>query len=235
MVKPRSQNNVMKASKKAPKIQHAFRNIREPILSNYGLSTVMSLTPVSGSVTVFGSLNPVGLQSVYYNSSNSTYQQQGMEDPHLRWLASQAINFGSYRVTRAKLVFIGNAGSTSTGTLNLFGSKDPLDAGTGINTAYMQGNGCRSFDLAASSVKELSLNLPVDPTWKKVSKFLTVAGNNAPFTGPVTGFVNVNSVGDLCFSSFAAQIVSGPNQNCGSLFLDYDVEFKDPMALSMNA
>lgn len=234
MTKSRSQNNVTRL-KKPQKVQHAFRGVREPLLAVYSSKTVQSLTPVNGTVTVTGTLCPEGLVGVGYSTSLPGFQSQTMEDCHLAWLYNQSGNFGYYRVTRAKLVFVGNAGSAITGTLNLFGSRDALDVGTGINTAYMQGTGSKSFDLASSSAKELSLNLPVDSSWKKVSKYLTVPGNVNPFTSTATGFVNANSVGDLAFSSFAAQIVSGPNQNCGSLFLDYDVEFKDPMSVSMNA
>lgn len=226
--KTKPQNNISK-SRKTTKMQHMFRGIREPLVNNPTDKQVISLTTTSNNYTSLSLvLTPIGLMSVKLSSTVFTAVKS--DDPHLMWLNTNAQNFGYYRVTRAKLVFIGNSGSTTSGTLNLFGSADPADSTSNIQTAFLAGPGAKSFDLASTASKEASLTIPVDSSWKKVSQILM-----RPAMSDSTIITPFNSLGDLSFATIQAQVVGVPlNTNLGNLFLDYDVEFKDPLSVSMN-
>jgi hypothetical protein len=110
-----------------------------------------------------------------------------------------------------------------------------MDTGVALATAYVQGKNAKVIDLATLSRSESSLQLPVDSSWKKVTNLTTVPGNNVPFIGNAQTLISVNSVNDLCFSSFSYQVIGGPASTViGNFFLDYDVEFRDPESQSVN-
>lgn len=214
--------------KRVTKIQHAFRGIREPLVDSPSSRVVVKIVSgTDGTASLGIVLSPLGLQSV--KLSSTVFTNFIVAAPRLQWLYNNAQNFGMYRVTRAKLVFVGNTGSTTSGTLNMFGSADPADSDN-INTAFVQGPNSRSYDLAQASSKELSIMVPVDTTWKKCSAILS-----SPSSTDSTVFIPYASVADLAFGVIQVQAVSAPaSTNLGNLFLDYDVEFKDPMSLALN-
>lgn len=200
-------------------------------------NTVGTLVTPSGQTTVTLNmvLAPMAINSVGLNSANTGFQPLQVQASHLKWLMNTSGNFGYYRVTRARLIFVGNQGTTTAGSLNLFGTKDSMDLTAGINTAYMSGNSAKTFDLSQAGSREIALNLPVDSAWKKISSTVATPASTLPFTGNSTGFVNVNSIGDLSFCSIAAQVTGGvQSTNYGTLFIDYDIEFKDPMSSVLN-
>lgn len=230
-----TKNNVRK-SRKGPRIQHLFQGIREPLLTNTGDNSVAFLsTGADGNGSFTSVLSPAGLATVAI--SGSSFVNQGVENPHLKWLNNQSGNFTHYRVTRCKLIFVGNLGTTVTGQVNVFASADVMDAGIGINTAFVSGPGAKTFDLATAGGKEQVLNLPIDSSWKKVSSKLAVPANMAPFQlGTVGGIIPVNTANDLAFVAFSLQCVGGPVSatRLGVFFIDYDVEFKNPLSHAMN-
>jgi len=223
------------AKKTASKPVHKFTGIRETILANVTGNVVFPvISNASGTTNGCVPLNTGGLTSVAI--SGSTFVVSTVDPAHLKWLQNQSANFGSFRVSRAKIIFVGNVGSTATGTLNIQGFKDVLDSGLALSTAFVGGNNGKVFDLASSSAKELSINLPVDSSWKKVSSNVAVPANLLPFSGVVGGIAIVNSVNDLCFSSFAYQVTGAPaSVSLGTFVLDYDVEFSQPESYLLNA
>lgn len=205
--------------------------------------TTLQVAANSTTATVTKALSPIGVTApaLNANASNvivSTGTQAYVINPGLKWLANTAINFGAYRITRATLVFVGSVGTTYTGQLIVAGFRDVMDANVVPQVAYAVGKGAKVFDIASSGSKELKLALPVDSAWKKVSAVLSTAASVIPFNGNTNQLVNVNTVNDLCFAAFSAQVVGAPllsaANTVGTFFLDYDVEFKDPESLVVN-
>lgn len=201
--------------------------------SNVGTNAVLDINLDSnGAGSVQHLLNPLGLNASSFVSA--AYQAPTQVDPqHLRWLGSQADGFANYRVTRAKLVFVSNVGSTVSGKVILSSSNDASDClATPTSSLVVKG---RQFDLAFGSSKEISIPLDIDSSWKKVGFFLTSPANVRPFNGLPSQMIILNSLNDLCFGSFTVAVVGGPaSTNVGNLFIDYDVEFKNPVSPQTN-
>lgn len=220
---------------------HAFKNCRDVIIGGNAATTTQPATAFTNSAGSFGQvwpLSPVGLSTAVYTSSTYTQGTTGnVCPPILRGLYNRSIDFQWYRVTRAKLVFVGNVGSTAVGTLTLAGYTDPMDVSTPTNIPTVSNTQyTKVFDLASSSSKELSISIPVDSTWKKVSSILLMPGGVAPFSGSsTTMLVPVNSVGDLCFGGISVTVAGGPaSAGVGNMYIDYDVEFKGVIDVSLN-
>lgn len=226
-----SKNSKNKGGAKRPTIQNHFV-MREPILTDVATSAVYSATTGSSGVASGQMvLTPLGLASASI-VSGTPGDNAPVDNPHLRWLNTQALNFGSYRVLRAKLIFVAGIGSTTSGTIAMAGYKDASDSNVGLATAYTVGPYAKMFDLASGSTqRELSINLPVDTSWKKIGRALMVLGNSIPYVGANSVIVPVNTVNDLSFTTFGWQIVGAPaNTPIGAFFLDYEVEFREPQA-----
>jgi hypothetical protein len=225
-----------KGRKSSSSPSHKFTNVRELVLTNASGNLAFTAATSSTGVAFGGlALNPLGLVSV--SLSGAAFVTTNIDAPHLRWLSNQAANFGMYRVTRAKIVFVGNVGSTASGTLNLQGFTDGLDAGVTLSTAFVGGQNGKIYDLAAvASGREISVPIPVDSSWKKVSSSLVLVGGTLPFTsGTSTSFTPTNTVNDLGFGGFSYQITGGPvSATVGNFMLDYDVEFSRPMNAQLN-
>lgn len=237
--------NMSSKSKGKTSLQHVFRNVREPVMDNTLTNSVTTMVVAANSSTAVTArcLSPIGVSAPGLTVSGTnvvvgTTAQAYVVNPSLKWLANTAINFGSYRVTRATLVFVGSVGTTFTGQLIVAGFRDVMDANAVPQVAFAVGRGARVFDIASSGTKELKVSLPVDTSWKKVSAIMSVAGSISPFVGGTYQLINVNTVNDLCFGAFSAQVVGAPllstATTVGSFFLDYDVEFKEPESLLLN-
>ncbi|APG76469.1 hypothetical protein 3 [Hubei tombus-like virus 3] len=221
---------------------HVFRGCREIFLvpaPRAGVNnTVFSLVSASDGSAAFAQvLCPLGLTSVKLGTSTFTAGSYGnVTGPPLRGLFNRASDFQWYRVTRAKFVFVGAVGSTATGVLTMNAYSDPYDIAIVGSAATMAGPSNRTFDLASSTNKELSIPVPVDSTWKKVSSMLTVPGNSYPFNAvDATSFATLNTIGDLSFGGVGAYLQGAPGSvTVGSFYLDYDIEFKSPIDVQLN-
>lgn len=233
-----------KATKvKRPQVNHAFKSCRDAIQPNTpgsspgsaGLNIVIATAGTPANYA--GVLTPVGLTSTQLGASSYTKGTSGnVLPPSLRGLFTRAVGFQWYRVTRAKLVFVGSVGSTSAGSIVLAGYSDPADVMNITYSPFLSGPNTKTFDLASSSSKELSVPIPVDSSWKKVSSQLSLPGDVYPFNASGPGvLVPVNTVSDLAFGAWTvyAYGVTTAGQ-IGSVFIDYDVEFKLPVDGSVN-
>lgn len=237
-----NKNVAQRQQKRTRPSNHTFHGCRDVIVN--GSSGVPTSTPAYVTTTSGGAyayswcLAPLGLGAAVYGSS--AYQQAvagNVASPYLRGLYNRALDFQWYRVTRAKLVFVGQVGSTSTGSITLSGYSDPSDASlvTNINNVSL-GSSTKAFDLASASTKELSVSIPVDTTWKKVSWTLSEPAGIAPYTGSSVGvIVPVSTVGDLSFGAVSVSVVgAAATVSLGTLYIDYDVEFKGPIDSAVN-
>lgn len=145
--------------------------------------------------------------------------------PQLPWLYQAGRNFGSFRILRANLVVVGSVGSAVTGTVAVKSSKDFSDTSTNP-VAIMTGG--ETFDLASLAQRNKVIPLHVDTTWKKVTDSITIERDGS--------IVAVNSVNDLIFSHISVFVRSGPvTTKVAYFYVEYDVQFTNPMSIVMNA
>lgn len=218
---------------------HRYTGLREAILvgGTGGVSTTALAINSNASGVTSGAfaLCPVGLTAAKLAAGVYTSAALNVSTPPLRGLYNKAIDFQMYRVLRAKLVFVGATGSTTSGIITLVGYTSAIDVNFQTSLAQLSGPNTKSFDLASGSAKELSVPIPVDSSWKKVSATLSVPGTAAPFFGGSDSCVTVSSVDDLCFGAVSYIVGSGPvSTYLGTLFVDYDVEFKGVIDSSVN-
>lgn len=234
----------VKKQTKTKQSNHTFKNCRDAFLipaARVGTSSniLLATTDANGNGNFATVLAPLGLTSSTLGASSYSAGTLGnMLGPPLRGLYNKAVDFQWYRVTRAKFVFVGNVGSTTTGNITLAAYTDPTDVTATPSAAYSSGRSNRTFDLASSSNRELSVPVPVDSAWKKVSSLLNEPGNIYPFTAASAGTLAIiNTVSDLSFGSVTYLITGAPASatNLGSCFLDYDIEFKGVVDASINS
>lgn len=244
-MKNSNQQNMPKGRKtKTRSTNHSFQGLREALLLTGPGGTPGSVaSPVVQTVsnTQYNSawvLAPCGLTSTQVVANAYTRGTPGnICSPPLRGLYSRAIDFQWYRVTRAKLVFVGSVSSNIGGIISMAGYSDPFDVTNITLTATVSGPSTKTFDMASASTKELSIPVPVDSSWKKCSSVLTVPGDVYPFVAAnSSALAVVNSVSDLAFGavSIAWQTDAPANTNLGRIFLDYDVEFRGPIDFGIN-
>lgn len=238
-------NHKNSASKRGPaKINHRFLNVREVILNpTPGTGLTQTPMPVTSNAGGAGNgatvLTSMGLTSVVLTSGNFSVPSTGVYNvlrPALRGMYNRASDFQWYRVTRAKLIFVGNVGSTATGTITLAAYTDPSDVELNTNAPFISGANTRVFDIANAANKELSVPVPVDSSWKKVTSVLASPGNAYPYAAAdATSFVPVNTVCDLSFGAVQWTCANaGASVSLGNLYLEYDVEYKAPIDASVN-
>lgn len=218
------------------KAPHSFKNVRDTLCENAAAGTLVPaviLTNASGGSFTSTVLAPNTL--IGCKVSSGTVSEEVVLTPTLPWLYRTAVNFSSFRVTRATLVFVGNIGSTTQGFVAMKGYSDPADSFPTLTRANAVGANVKSFNLAEAAGKEQRLPLPVDSRWKRNTSYLSKLSSTYPFTGS-GGILNFSTIGDASFSSFALVSVGCPNSTViGELYLEYDVEFKDPISLGTNA
>jgi len=229
--------------KKTTKTSHVYHGCREAIQGNNpgsapqagGITITTGSTGVANYAGVFA---PMGLTSVNVTSSGGFTQGTigNLFPPTLRGLYLKATGFQWYRVTRAKLIFVGNVGSTTAGNVVLAGYTDPSDVNQIAYAAFVSGPNTKVFDLASTSSREASVPLPVDSSWKRCSSLLTTVGNVYPYNAANAAcFATVNTVADLSFGAWAVYVTgAGATVPVGSIYLDYDVEFKGPIDPAVN-
>lgn len=235
-------HNMPTKQNKKTVVNHAFRGQREAFLvpaprSGTGNQLYTITTDSGGNLTFSQVLCPMGLTSVVFSSPGFVAGTTGnVTGPPLRRLYNTAIDFQWYRVTRARFIFVGSVASTAVGHITLAAYTDPIDVSTSTFEAYVSGPSGKTFDLSNASNKELSVSVPVDSTWKKVSSVLAEPGNFYPFTASAnTTFAPVSTVSDLCFGAVTANIAgAAPSTSVGTFHLEYDIEFKGPIDSYVN-
>jgi len=233
-----------KSNKSTPKVNHRFVGVREVVLNpSTGTGAITFPMPVASNAGGTGNgatvLTSIGLAGVTFSGGAYFNPASGVANilrPALRGMYNRALDFQWYRVTRAKLVFVGSVGSTAVGTITLAAYTDAIDVAAQTIATVISGPNTKTFDIATSSSKELSVPIPVDTSWKKVSSVLTVPANSYPFTAAdATSFVVLNTINDLSFGSIQWTCTGAGNaQALGSLYVDYDVEYKSPIDTSVN-
>lgn len=202
--------------------RHVYRGIRDPLVADATAATMAPLALAAGAeIGNSYILSPLGIQGLSWSTSANPATATSVP-PRLPFLFSTARNFQQYRITRAILVFVSSQGSTATGRISLSGSADSADNATAAAAMQFGMVNAKQVDLGSGASREARYQLPVDASWKKVSS-TTLAGLGA-------AYVAVNTVNDLSFSTalFNATGTSGTG-NIGALYIEYDVEFKDPI------
>lgn len=226
------------ANTKAPKGQKqsvaTYRGIRDPITNDATASPPSMFSAQTDSNGKFANqfmLSPLGIIGPVFTSAASgspvTINKAVIFAPLLPWLYNASRNFERYRITRAVLIFVGSVGSNATGQIMMDSTTDSQDLVT--PATFSTSTGGKIFDLASSANKEFRFQCDVDSSWKKVSgqTFSTYNTSTISFN---------NSVNDLLFTCPVLAIQAGPaNTNCGSFYVEYDVQFRDPISFAANA
>lgn len=231
-----------KSQTKSPKVvrQHAFRSVRDPIVldaTQAGSGMVALVTNATGGATLSLLFSPFGVYSLSTSNVEAGKQvvfgQSQVTNTLLPWLYNQSRNFERYRVTRAVIIAVGNVGSTATGRLMMDSSTDFTDATTPITLGTSTGG--KVWDVANMASKELRFALDVDSSWKKVSRSTFIFNPSGTVATPV------NTVNDLSFSTAFISCVGASaggtvadNTTIANFYLEYDVEFKDPISFGVN-
>lgn len=212
----------------------AYRNVRDPITTNALSASPAMFSATTNSLGAWSNqfiLAPLGVNGVVIVSaaagSPSTFQSASIFSPLLPWLYNTSRNFERYRVTRAVLIFVSNVGSTTTGQLMMDTTTDSQDLTTPATASTSSGG--KVFDLATASSKELRFQCDVDSSWKKVS--------NQTYATYNTNTLSIgNSVNDLLFTCPVLAINGGPASTAvGNFYVEYDVQFRDPISFAANA
>lgn len=218
------------------KPQHLYLNCRDsfsvPSVGSIQNGALLLSSDANGAVSFGVVLNPMGLTAATLSASAWNQGVAGnVMAPQFRGLYNKAIDFQWYRITRAKFVFVAVTSSNTTGQATLAGYSDPMDIANTTFGGNISGPNTKSFTLSSGSTREFSVPVPVDTSWKKVSSVLTYPAGAFPFVGnSTTTLVTVASVADLSFGAVSLRVTGAPASSAlGSLYLDYDVEFKGPV------
>lgn len=226
-------------------LNHSFRGLRDPLVygTTGGVPNTANRTvgvDANGNFNYQVPLAPLGLTAATLASGTYSAGASGNAcAPVLRGLYNKCADFQWYRVTRAKLVFVGSAGSTATGVITLAGYSDPSDVAAGTYMANVSSTNTKAFDVASSATRELSVPIPVDSAWKKVTSLLSVPGGVVPYSGSGSSpavLVSINTVSDLCFGAISVTVAgAAASATLGYMYIDYDVEFKGPIDTAVQA
>jgi hypothetical protein len=212
-----------------------YRNVRDPVINDATTNppSIQALTTdSSGNLITNFPFAPLGVTSVVLSSPSGggtvTVNPAAIAGPKLPWLYNTAKNFERFRVTRAVLIVVGNLGQTVTGRIMLGSTTDFNDLLTATNLGASSGN--KIFDLSSLASREARFNMDVDTAWKKCSAGSLVA---SPLYSNLV--LSVGTMNDQLFTCSIINVSSGPaSTNVGNMFLEYDVEFKDPIAWQVN-
>jgi hypothetical protein len=199
-----------------------FNSVTDPVLVSAisDVSPTIATSDATGNASGTISINTVGVSGWNTTTNVSVLISQ----PRLNWLFNTSRNFGRYRILRANLIIVGSVASTVTGIVSIHSGTDFTDYGTGIG--YV-GPGGYSFDLASLSTKNKTIPLTIDSTWKKVTGVTTGVASGATYA--------VNSINDLACSQITWNITGAPaSTSCFSMYIDYDIEFSNPMSIGYN-
>ncbi len=202
-----------------------FRNVRDPLCQDAGIvptSLIVATTSAGGAANGSVSMCPFGISGVLATSFPLSNTQ--IEFPHLPWLWRTASNFEEYRITRAKLIVSGLVGSTTPGIMSISSTTDYGDLTTNLSANMVGG---KSFALADLAARNVEMPLDIDSTWKKVTSTTTRVGAGS--------IASINTADDLIFSNMTYVISNGPvSTPVASFYVEYDVEFRNPVSYSMN-
>lgn len=230
-------------------VNHAFKNCRDALTVPSGGSATPSQTVFTAASDTTGAgrigwiLAPIGLTAT--TSDGTGIVKNGppcnLLTPPLRGLFSKAVDFQWYRITRAKLIFVSNQGSTIAGQITLSAYTDPSDVAVGTYGAQLSSVSTKTFDLASAVSKEITIPIPVDSAWKRSSSILSVVGNSFPYqaSGPNTSVI-INTVADLVCGAIGVSWYgvslngTAAVTNLGVFYVDYDAEFKGPIDQFVN-
>lgn len=211
---------------------HIFRGIRDPVVldASTGSPAIQSVTSDgSGNYASDQSITPLGVRapigSVPSTGGTVTWSYTTVQGAKHPWLYNQARNFERYRILRYVLIFVSNVGANVTGQVALNSSVDVTD--TTSTWASSASTGGRVFDLSTAATREQRLNCDVDTTWKKVTNTTFVVASNA--------LMVTSSVNDLVATNWFVNVSGAPASTpLGSLYAEYDVEFRDPISYGVN-
>lgn len=216
-----------------------FKRVKDPLVtdaSNGASPTAIDLVVgSSGTGASVYALSPFGIAGVTATAAAGgavSFSSSNFYSAYLPWLYNQARNFERYRVLSATLVIIGSVGSTATGRVVVTSSTDVVDYNSPPQVGLSTGGVV--FDLSTLASKERRIPLRVDSSWKVASSRTVVVANSSSLAIPI------NTANDLLFTNFSVNVVGGTaNGSSGSFtaanyMLEYDVEFKDPIAYGAN-
>jgi len=227
---------------------HTFKACRESFLTpaprtTPGSSALVALTDASGNGSFGTAVCPLGLTGATISGTTFANGTSGnVLGPPLRSFFNRSIQFQMYRVTRARFIFVSSVGSNALGVITLAAYTDPVDISTQTAANYLSSANTKTFDLGSGASRELSVPVPVDSSWKKVSSDLTCAANTYPFVATsAAGLVVLATVADLACCGVTATwqgCTTGgapvASQGIGGFYLDYDIEFKGPIDSAVN-
>lgn len=226
---------------------HVYKGLRDTLLVPAPGQTVTNAftatTDANGNGNFAQVLTPLGVTSATLGASSYTDGTPGnVTGPAMRGFFYKASQFQMYRVTRAKLVFVSALGNNAYGSITMAAYTDPADVASNTYDITLATANTRKFDVANASAKEISIPVPVDTSWKKVSTYLTRPGNIYPMTAATAGSLAVYAtIADISFGALSVvwqQVGTAGTTTAGSVVgqfqLDYDVEFKNPIDQSLN-
>lgn len=230
-----------KSSGRHARPNHVFRRIRDPFVTDAGNANPTALnlsTDASGNATTYLTVAPLGLRAIQASNSSAsgpiTFQQVPFIAAPLPWLYGQSRNFERYRMLNATIVVVGSVGSNATGRISLVSTTDYADVNTITNVGLSAGG--KVFDIASLSGKEQRFALDVDTSWKKVSATVVSIGSSGTALLPTSNYndliaTNVQ-IGIYGYTASGGSSVVATNFL--SFFLEYDVEFRDPISFGAN-
>jgi len=197
-------------------------------------TAVALVSDASGNASLTYALSPLGIKGLSGVSSAGgvAFSSTQFYSPYFPFLYNQARNFERYRVLNATFIVVGNVGSTATGRIVIDSSTDMADNTSAVTVGTSTGG--TVFDLASLATREKRVQLDVDTSWKKVSAETFNVVNNLGTALPVS------TGNDLSFTSVYISLVAATQAGslgaftAANFFLEYDVEFRDPISFGVN-
>jgi len=209
-------NKSKKQNKKT--IQHVYRGVKDNLVVDARATSLSAAVP-GANATVTYCLSPLGIGG--QKTADGTVSL--VETPHLPWLYQTARNFELYRVTSARACFVANSSTTATGNFSVVSSPDYSDGAASSFATNPTG-----YPMSGLANKDVKVPLRVDTSWKKVS-YVTMQ-----LYGAGTNALNyaINTVNDLSVGCFTVSMNS--TTTVGLIYIEYDVEFKNPINNLLN-
>lgn len=200
-----------------------FSRVTDPIVVSAFASPPSQVVATSDASGVGSGRIPLcSIGVTGWNTTTSARVQ--IVSPALPWLYNTSRNFGSFRITQANLVVVGNLGANIPGSGFVHSTRDYSDTGTSVGTIAAGGI---IFELAGLAARNKVIPLQIDNSWKKITSETTKVENAA--------LVSVNSINDLLFTSIIWGVTGAPaTAGCFTMYVEYDVEFANPMSLGLN-